>query len=72
MFCFSTSKFGNIVDASAYRYEIATAKIVTRRVVAAKELKRPKGLFTREKNKLFLKQNTESGSRSMKVKVNIS
>ncbi|XP_059474991.1 bromodomain adjacent to zinc finger domain protein 1A [Neocloeon triangulifer] len=64
----SASKFGNIPDASLYRYEITASKVWPRRVVAASDLKRRKSIFTRDKNKLFLKQNTESGSRSIRVK----
>ncbi|XP_065338949.1 bromodomain adjacent to zinc finger domain protein 1A [Cloeon dipterum] len=65
----SASKIvGNLPDAALYRYEITAPKVWPRKIVSATELKRPKSLFTREKNKLFLKQNTESGSRTIRVK----
>jgi hypothetical protein len=67
----STAKIGNILDASAYRYEITTSKGLSRRIAPASEIKRAKSHYTREKSKLFLKQNTESGSRSIKVKVKV-
>jgi hypothetical protein len=69
IFVQSTAKIGNVLDASAYRYEITTAKGLSRRIAPASEIKRSKSQYTREKSKLFLKQNTESGSRSIKIKV---